>query len=430
MPTNQPAQGDPSNDGPEPRDVTDPSHWVEPADVHVLADDVARALARPRTTLRFNAQLESRFKVDLADLRVHRYRIWGVVALLMFNLFNLTDLMMVPDIAVEARWVRFGIVTPVLLFVALFLHRPPFRHWREAIVASTLLLAAASVIYLFSRSLHPNALQYHSGVTLILLFGAIVARQRFGYAVMTSTLAFAMYAFGVMGLYDMPMDVKLNSMMVTFGSIVIGLMANYQMEFDVRRSYLMDLQQRIEASSLRRSRDELDHLSRSDPLTGLDNRRSFDSRLQSEWSRAQRNHESIALLYVDIDHFKAYNDSYGHQAGDACLADVARAIRDSAQRGSDLCARYGGEEFVVLLPQTTQEHALAVAKRVRQAVEALGVPHQASPIAKVVTVSVGVASLVPTAHMPESWLLDRADKALYTAKDNGRNRVCAFQPPT
>jgi diguanylate cyclase (GGDEF)-like protein len=394
-----------------------------------LAREVADALTRPRTSLRFANRLEARFRADQAEMRVRRFRFWGLVAALMYNLFNLTDTVMLPDVISEARWVRLGMVTPFVLLTSLLLPRAPLRQWREAVVSLKLLVVAGSVIYLFSRSLHPNALQYHSGVILVLMFGVIVLRQRFSYAVVTSALVFAMYVVGVEGLYDMPFNVKFNNMVVMFGAIVTSLMASYQMESDVRRSYLAALQQRLEASQLRRSRDEFDMLSKSDPLTGLDNRRSFDARLQAEWSRAQRNRESIALLYVDIDHFKAYNDHHGHQAGDACLARVAQAIRDSAQRGSDLCARYGGEEFVVLLPQTSQEQALGVARRVRQAVEDLALPHHGVPHTPVVTVSVGAASLIPTPTMPLSWLLERADRALYTAKDNGRNRVCGFQPP-
>lgn len=405
-----------------------PTPSNEPTDLSALADDVLRALEQPRTRLRFTPDLERQFKTDQTEMRIRRFRFWGVVAILMFNLFNLNDRIMVPDIVDEARWARLGVVTPVLLIMVLCLHRPPLRQWREAVVAFALVLTSGCVIYLFARSLHPNALQYHSGVILILMFGALVARQRFGYAVATSALVFVMYSVGIEGLYDMPVEVKLNCMLVMLGAIVLSLAANYQMELDVRRSYLAGLLQRIEASRLRRSRDELDQLSKSDPLTALDNRRSFDARLQSEWSRAQRNHESIAVLYIDIDNFKAYNDRYGHQSGDTCLIAVALAIRDSAQRGSDLCARYGGEEFVVLLPQTTQEPALAVAERVRLAVEQLALPHQASKTAPVVTVSVGVASLMPTPDMSPAQLLEQADQALYTAKNSGRNQVQAFAP--
>ncbi len=406
-----------------------PTHDPLPALDLTLAREAAEALAYSRATLRFPPRLEARFNAEQAEQVAHRYRFWGLVAIVIYNLFNLTDVVMLPDIISEARWVRIGFVSPLMLLASLLLPHPLLRRWREAVVTFLLLLVSASVVYLFTRSLHPNALQYHSGLILVLMFGAIVIRQRFGYAVATSVAIFAMYAVGVEGLVDMPMDVKLNSVGVVLGAIVISLMANYQMERDTRRSYLTALQQRIEASVLRRSRDEFDQLSKSDPLTGLDNRRSFDQRILAEWSRAQRNRESIALLYIDIDHFKAYNDLHGHQAGDACLARVAEAIRDSAQRGSDICARYGGEEFVVLLPQTTQEQAMGVARRVRQAVEDLGLPHRGSSTASVVTVSVGAASLVPTPYMPFNWLLERADRALYTAKDNGRNRVCGFQPP-
>lgn len=388
-----------------------------------LINEIDRALAQPRTRLKFPAPLEARFYEDRAELQTRRFRFWGLVGAVMFNLFNFTDQVMVPDVASEARWIRMGLVTPAILLLVALAGRGRWRQWHEALLMLALLLISGSVVYLFVRSLHPNALQYHTGVILTVMFGMIVMRQRFGWAMATSTIVFAMYAVGIAGLYDMPIDVKLNCLMVMLGAIVISLMACFQMEADVRRGYLMALKQSIEASQLRRSRDELDQLSKSDPLTGLDNRRSFDARLMAEWSRAQRNHEPIALLFVDIDHFKDYNDHYGHQAGDTCLVQVAQAIRESAQRGADLCARYGGEEFVVLLPQTTQEHALGVARRVRRAVERLHLPHPTSKVANVVTVSVGVSSLVPTSRTPWDALLEQADRALYEAKASGRNQV-------
>lgn len=188
--------------------------------------------------------------------------------------------------------------------------------------------------------------------------------------------------------------------------------------------------QRIEALKLKRSRDELDRQANSDPLTGLANRRYFDSHLLIEWGRAQRELKSIALIYLDVDNFKAYNDHYGHQAGDECLIRVANKIQQCVQRNGDVCARYGGEEFVILLPQTSLASARAMAEKVRAAVEAAELRHEYSDASKVVTISCGVACTVPAAGDNSGKLLGEADQALYAAKSSGRNRVSSHGDDT
>lgn len=172
---------------------------------------------------------------------------------------------------------------------------------------------------------------------------------------------------------------------------------------------------------------ELQRLSSSDGLTGIPNRRYFDQALAREWRRARRNGSEIALILGDVDMFKAYNDAYGHQAGDDCLRQVASTLVACLDRGGDLAARYGGEEFVVILPDTSQGGALFVAERVRQGVRALGQPHLASPFGQV-TLSLGVACLVPDENTSEQTLIEAADRALYRAKEQGRDRVCRFDP--
>lgn len=169
-------------------------------------------------------------------------------------------------------------------------------------------------------------------------------------------------------------------------------------------------------------------LSMRDGLTGISNRRSFDEALEKEWRRELRHTEPLSLILLDIDFFKRYNDSYGHQAGDTCLKTVAECLAASVQRAGDLVARYGGEEFVVLLPETSLQHAEQVAEQIRQNVLSLAVPHLASDAAQIVTISLGVASLVPQAGLSSQQLLKMADQALYAAKAEGRNRVCVADP--
>jgi diguanylate cyclase (GGDEF)-like protein len=192
------------------------------------------------------------------------------------------------------------------------------------------------------------------------------------------------------------------------------------------------MRQRLQAEdALRKARDELagmnatlEKLALQDGLTGLANRRQFDVSLGNEFSRAARQGTPLGLALIDVDNFKAYNDRYGHSAGDDCLRAVTRAIRQhTPKRAGDLAARYGGEEMVVLLPNTDATGTAAVAEQMREAVEALQLPHAGSPLG-IVTISAGVASFVPRRGADDpAVLVKRADEALYAAKGAGRNRV-------
>jgi diguanylate cyclase (GGDEF)-like protein len=170
--------------------------------------------------------------------------------------------------------------------------------------------------------------------------------------------------------------------------------------------------------------EQLRSLAFVDGLTGVANRRHFDENLHAEWRRSRRDRVPLAMLMIDIDHFKLYNDQYGHQAGDVCLQAVARVLKESFGRSHDMVARYGGEEFACLLPASGMDGALAKAEELRAAVENLHIGHKSSPVAPVVTISVGVAAIVPDAEAHPDQLLAAADTALYAAKRDGRNRVC------
>jgi diguanylate cyclase (GGDEF)-like protein len=160
----------------------------------------------------------------------------------------------------------------------------------------------------------------------------------------------------------------------------------------------------------------------TDGLTNISNRRHFDCQLSEEWNRGQRNNTPLAAIMLDLDHFKSFNDLYGHIEGDHCLQKIAQGLARSVHRGGDLTARYGGEEFVVLLPDTDKQHAFEVAKHIQKMVLSLAIPHSTSPVG-VVTVSLGVASLQPSNQQCPEELVRRADAALYRAKMAGRNCV-------
>jgi len=164
-------------------------------------------------------------------------------------------------------------------------------------------------------------------------------------------------------------------------------------------------------------------LSSTDGLTGLANRRRFDAVWETEWQRALRQGLSLAVAMIDVDQFKTYNDHYGHQAGDECLKQVAQVLGTMAQRSGELAARYGGEEFVVILPSLDRDEALTEAERIRAAVQALHIEHTFGTGAGVLTISIGVATCIPSQGESSAGLLRAADAALYEAKHQGRNRV-------
>jgi diguanylate cyclase (GGDEF)-like protein len=175
--------------------------------------------------------------------------------------------------------------------------------------------------------------------------------------------------------------------------------------------------------ALRLANEHLSQLSFSDALTGLANRRKLDEMLETEWRRALRSGQSLAVIIIDIDAFKAYNDTLGHPEGDKCLIAVADVIREAASRASDFAARYGGEEFMILIPGLSHQAAIDYAEKLRIACQARAIPHPSSPAADVVTISLGVAAAIPSAENTAASLIERADAALYRAKREGRNKV-------
>lgn len=174
---------------------------------------------------------------------------------------------------------------------------------------------------------------------------------------------------------------------------------------------------------IRHDIDELERFSNRDGLTGLSNRRYFEQRLQEEWSLSTRQQRPIALLFIDIDYFKRYNDHYGHLRGDDCLRRVAEAIGKAVKRDIDVAARYGGEEFVILLPGTDLSGAEQVARELQTAIRHLHIEHRSSNVEPFVTLSIGIASLIPRFPDKPEELLHAADTALYEAKHHGRNCI-------
>jgi diguanylate cyclase (GGDEF)-like protein len=285
---------------------------------------------------------------------------------------------------------------------------------------------AAGVVWGMSGILlfHPSSFPHQ--VFLAFVLGGMVA----GAVPLLSSVSHAYWCFAI------PVVVPISIRMMLVGDrihLVMGLMiaifglAMLATSAQVHRLYRDSEKLRRELFSSIEVEQELEYLVRLDSLTGIPNRRLFEEELSKEWARAKRDNEPLSLIMVDIDHFKEYNDHYGHPAGDLCLVEVAQAMHHALSRPGDVVARIGGEEFAFLLPQTGLGGAISVAEQIRERVLALNFPHEASPVASHVTLSFGVSSSELASVSSPAELIRTSDIALYEAKRCGRNQIVAAQ---
>jgi diguanylate cyclase (GGDEF)-like protein len=347
-----------------------------------------------------------------------------IVALgLAYAVFDIVPLM---NIVIWLTMILAVLVSRIFLYTRfLKLHEEPFvgEYWKKAHLLLT--LVSGTVWGLSAFIIFPAK---DSG--LIFLFILAMASLSASTTISHSSLRMgpALWAGPVMLLYAArcAMDADKVEHIVVF-LIIVYLFAILAYSFKHYATIASSISLKFEnlalLEDLKKANDILRKTSAIDGLTGLANRNSFEEFIEREWGRAARNQKPISLVMLDIDHFKAYNDNYGHQEGDDCLKKVASVLAKSATRSADIAARYGGEEFIVVLPDTDSRGAVEVAEKLRIAVEMLSVPHSHSPTASVVTASIGVASLVPDRSMDYSRLVKSADAALYAAKRDGRNRV-------
>lgn len=302
------------------------------------------------------------------------------------------------------------------------------RHWQAELVAAVSLLSVNVGVILDCRVTHADAMFAHlAALVTTLMYGCIAVRLRFVWSLSCAVLSFVSYVSFVKGTSPRQELIVANTAGLMALSYVMALVANYAFEYSERRNWLLRQVDAAQHQALVDAVARLHQLSIQDPLTQVANRRYFDAELGQAWHRAALGNQPLAMLMIDVDYFKRYNDSYGHPAGDACLVEVAQVLADLAIQHNGVAARLGGEEFALLLPGRLVEQAQALGTTLCEEVRAAGIEHRASPVASHVTVSVGAAQVWPAqcADAGTQLLVDLADQALYQAKEGGRNQTCS-----
>ncbi|WGI24981.1 diguanylate cyclase [Halomonas alkaliantarctica] len=392
-----------------------------------LLKDVEDELGRGPWRLRFANHVEAHFEADTQRQRSRNMVAAGLISALIYSLFLVNDFSFRPDAFTTAVALRAGVMLPVGLSILWWVYRGVSPPVREILMASTVICATVISCVIFASSTAPYSYLDVFSFGLILVVGNIVYPLRFGYALVSSALSILIASAFVVTYDPMPTEAKRLAIFTLLANAVFTLVANYRLERSERLSYLHVLREKLRTGNYLKDNEVLSQLSLTDPLTNLANRRQFDVEFATRWREAVEKNTWIGLMVIDIDHFKAYNDHYGHPQGDDCLRQVANAMRLHS-RSADLVVRFGGEEFVVLMAEASPEAAEPAAERIRCCIEALQIANAGLSSGAVVTVSVGVAVLPPAMGMTADDILSHADQALYQAKRLGRNRIWMTNP--
>lgn len=392
------------------------------------SDDIRRELDQPRPRLVFREPFESLFQRDRQSQREYQTRVGLVLGIVIFALFGVMDWLLLRE-QIATVWVlRFGAVAIMLAYLLLWQGRVAGEGSRgQPQYVCTLLIALAieGVIAIAPAS---GRDVYLMALVLLLLFSFILLRTPFQYSLQTTVLVVMLHNLVLVAAVDARAIELLSHNIFLLSAAGIALSANYLLERNERRAFLQNLLVRQQKAELEEINVRLQRLAVEDPLTGLANRRSFEAQLDEEWRRCLRQELPLAVMMLDVDSFKLYNDTYGHQAGDECLARIAEELRGYARRPGDCVARYGGEEFVIVWPGASADEACLEMQKLNEQIRRLRIRHHVSPVSDVVTVSIGVAACVPATHDSPFRLVREADMALYHAKKQGRDRCVQAVP--
>lgn len=391
--------------------------------------EIERLREERRLGLAFGPGLEPAYQLDYQQRAAAAFRYGSILVFLLYALLGTGIYVFMPERDTRSWLALYGGIGGILLLAGALSHVRRLNSWFNVYMglcgfgAVTLSVAVTGVVHeVEAGQLIQAAIIY----TLVIVYG--VVGLRFQYA------ALAGWAGGLAGLALSSMlggSLSWEILSRTYvGASVMGMFMAYYAERRDREMFLQSRLLQIEKWRSERYVEELDKLSREDGLTGLANRRHFDESLQQEWRRASRQKSSLAVLMIDVDNFKHFNDKLGHPEGDRCLRRVANLLAAHARRPGELVARYGGEEFVMIFPDTDHQQAVHIAEHVLDCIREARIPQPDGLERWYVTVSIGVSATVPSERLTPSRLLVASDQALYAVKRNGRNGWWFQSPET
>ena len=374
-----------------------------------LDSKVVRQLETGTPDLTFTPLLEKEFRDFCVSQIVTRGRVAASVAFVLALMITSIEIKFGNLLLEELpSLLPFALLTPVIGLILMATYVPALARHYETIAAIGITLAGLSGIYIAQIASINGASYVLASVVLINLYACRFLGFRFYVGLAVSSLL--VVAHFIMGLaIGLPLHELLYMTAILAAATVMGTVSSYNWENTLRTTFI---EQRL-----------LNELAQRDGLTGLYNRRIFDDYIQRIWRQARRDQAVVEIIFIDIDHFKIYNDLYGHQAGDDCLRKVARTISRAAKRPFDFSARYGGEEFVLVLYGPPSDYARSLPEQLRQEIMELAIPHEGSKVAPSITVTIGVAIADPASGRSLTGAIQAADEALYEAKQCGRNRV-------
>ena len=356
--------------------------------------------------LKFAPLDEREFLQFYAEENSHRARL--ICALALATVLVLIGVRIAAEGSLVMMAFESVVMVPILAATLFFSRTPENYRLYQFLLAGSALLVGLMINSVVTRATLIGMPYYFSATIAWLFITWLILGLTMRAAALTAAAISMSYVWGLFNWNIQATEAFFEMLMLGVVNLIGGFCC-YQLELTKRRSF-------------KESR-ALSQLAEQDGLTGLYNRRSFDTHLDRLWRQSRREETQLTLLLIDIDHFKAYNDAYGHQAGDDALKRVAEIISLSAQRPLDIAARYGGEEFALLLYGPAGESGNQLPNRVREDIQALKIPHKASSTAPYLTVSIGVSVMLPNAERSQAGALQMADEALYQAKEEGRNRV-------
>ena len=363
----------------------------------------------------FPDRLETLYDYHMRSIRERSFDKLVLPILIIYNLFLIADIFLLPDTWRLSLFLHLGVVGPAVVVIWLVYRRIRSNLARAIAEASIPFMMVVQIMTIYALNTGEADGHYQYFAVMVVVFANVNIRLQHKYARWLTPLIVGVYA-SVMWSGQAGVSLKVAATFTMVGVAYSTLMANRRFEWDARYTFLRQLQ-----DSLRYAHAEAEAM--NDPLTGLRNRRYLEEFKLRTLPEVFGGRSQTAAIMIDIDHFKDYNDAYGHQAGDECLKKVAGAIAASTRNNDDIAVRYGGEEFLIVLPGAGIEQGVRTARRIRAAVAALNLPHEHSSAADHVTVSLGVFA-GPSSPEVFPTLIAGADAALYVAKNEGRNRVC------